>query len=274
MAIRVIMSDDPAWALDQARSFLASQPVLHNLILTLLRARIAHREPGRYWVALEDINVIGLLFQSPLDLAANVAVMGTAAVAAIVDAVADAGIVLPGVNGEAGTAARFAGQWAERCKSPAIPVRGERLYELAELRERPPVKGELRNAVSQDRNLVVGWLRGFEADAAVTVSEPESQVERWIPAQQVWIWDDGEPVSMAVSRECVEGVVRVAFVYTPPGKRGRGYAEACVSDLSRKIRDRGQRAILYTDLGNPTSNSIYRRIGYRAVAEGLRYRFE
>ena len=30
---------------------------------------------------------------------------------------------------------------------------------------------------------------------------------------------------------------------------------------------------LYTDLGNPTSNSVYRRIGYRAVAEGLRYRF-
>lgn len=36
------------------------------------------------------------------------------------------------------------------------------------------------------------------------------------------------------------------------------------------------RVILFgqsTDLGNATSNSIYRRIGYRAVAEALRYRF-
>jgi predicted GNAT family acetyltransferase len=32
--------------------------------------------------------------------------------------------------------------------------------------------------------------------------------------------------------------------------------------------------MLYTDLANPTSNSIYRRIGYRAVAEVLRYGFE
>jgi len=40
------------------------------------------------------------------------------------------------------------------------------------------------------------------------------------------------------------------------------------------MRDAGFRCILYTDLANPTSNSIYRRIGYRAVAEGLRYRFE
>ena len=38
--------------------------------------------------------------------------------------------------------------------------------------------------------------------------------------------------------------------------------------------DEGHRCILYTDLGNPISNSVYRRIGYRAVAEGIQYRFE
>jgi uncharacterized protein len=36
----------------------------------------------------------------------------------------------------------------------------------------------------------------------------------------------------------------------------------------------GLRCALYTDLGNPTSNSIYRRIGYRALAEVVRYRFQ
>ena len=40
------------------------------------------------------------------------------------------------------------------------------------------------------------------------------------------------------------------------------------------MREAGHRCILYTDLGNPTSNSVYRRIGYRAVAEALRFRFE
>ena len=30
---------------------------------------------------------------------------------------------------------------------------------------------------------------------------------------------------------------------------------------------------LYTDLANPTSNSIYRHVGYQAVAEILGYRF-
>ena len=92
-------------------------------------------------------------------------------------------------------------------------------------------------------------------------------------AGQLWLWQDGEPLSMAVSREPVADVVRVTEVYTPPNKRKRGYAAACVHALSARLRNAGYRCILYTDLANPTSNSVYRRIGYRAVAEALRYRF-
>jgi predicted GNAT family acetyltransferase len=186
----------------------------------------------------------------------------------------DLGVTLPGINGEAATAARFAGQWTERSKSAAIPFQGQRLYELRAVLERPASSGRLRQAVPYDRERVIDWVRGFQAEIDERYSEPEALVDRWLPAGQLWIWDDGEPVSMAVAREQVEEVVRLAGVYTPPEKRNRGYAGACVSDLSKQIRESGCRPILYTDLGNPTSNSIYRRIGYRAVAEALRYRFE
>ena len=79
---------------------------------------------------------------------------------------------------------------------------------------------------------------------------------------------------MAANSEPVEGVIRMQAVYTPPERRNRGYAGACVAGLSRRMQQAGHRCILYTDLGNPTSNSVYRRIGYRAVREGLRYRFD
>ena len=81
-------------------------------------------------------------------------------------------------------------------------------------------------------------------------------------------------MSMAVSREPIQGVVRISGVYTPPEKRNHGYAAACVYALSKDLRGRRYRCILYADLGNPTSNSIYRRIGYKAVGEALRYRFD
>ncbi len=62
-------------------------------------------------------------------------------------------------------------------------------------------------------------------------------------------------------------------MYTPPDRRNHGYGSALVAGVSTTLRTNGDRCILYTDLGNPTSNSIYRAIGYRAVSEVLRYEF-
>ncbi len=79
---------------------------------------------------------------------------------------------------------------------------------------------------------------------------------------------------MAGRLDAVAGVERIGPVYTPPDRRGRGYASAVVAGVSRSALDAGHRCILYTDLENPTSNAIYRAIGYRAVAEALQYRFD
>jgi predicted GNAT family acetyltransferase len=76
---------------------------------------------------------------------------------------------------------------------------------------------------------------------------------------------------MAGAVPATGGVVRIGPVYTPPDRRARGYATACVEALSRSIVDAGDTAILYTQLANPTSNGIYRRIGYEPVLEVLRY---
>jgi predicted GNAT family acetyltransferase len=191
------------------------------------------------------------------------------------DAIAEAGVALPGVSGEAATAATFAGQWSERTESAATPFQGNRLYELLEAAEDPNVEGKLRQAGQQERSLMILWSRAFQHEIGESEDGTELRVDRGLAAGQLWLWDrSGEPVSMALAREPLLGVVRLSGVYTTPEKRKHGYAAACVHVLSKKLRDTGSRCILYTDLGNTTSNSIYRRIGYRAVAEVLRYRFE
>jgi predicted GNAT family acetyltransferase len=64
--------------------------------------------------------------------------------------------------------------------------------------------------------------------------------------------------------------MRIGAVYTPPEARGRGYATALVAAVSQHLLDRGRAfTYLYTDLANPTSNSIYQKIGYRPVADPL-----
>lgn len=89
---------------------------------------------------------------------------------------------------------------------------------------------------------------------------------------RLWCVGD-EPVSMCARTPALEGASRVYGVYTPPELRGRGFAAAGVAALSAEILAEGATPMLYTDLGNPTSNEVYRRIGYRAVAENLRYDF-
>ena len=157
----------------------------------------------------------------------------------------------------------------------ATPFQGTRLYELLKLGEVPRIEGRLRQAGPNDRSLMILWTRAFQDEIGESASDTELRVDRALAAGQLWLWDqNGETTSMAVAREPAQGVVRLSGVYTPPEKRKHGYAAACVHALSKHLRDCGYRCILYTDLGNPTSNSVYRRIGYKAVAEALRYRFE
>ena len=86
---------------------------------------------------------------------------------------------------------------------------------------------------------------------------------------------DGKPVSMAGYTRELQTSIGVAFVYTPPYYRGKGYATSCVSQISQMALDKGfKRCILYTDLLNPTSNSIYQKIGYRTVCDSLMLKFE
>jgi len=56
--------------------------------------------------------------------------------------------------------------------------------------------------------------------------------------------------------------------------RGRGYATSCVAALTTRLLDSGKTfCCLYTDLSNPTSNSIYQRIGYRPVCDTQLWKF-
>ncbi len=69
-------------------------------------------------------------------------------------------------------------------------------------------------------------------------------------------------------------MVRVSLVYTPPELRGRGYAGAVTAAASQQaLRAGAQELLLYTDLANPVSNSVYQRIGYRPVEHELSLAF-
>ena len=92
--------------------------------------------------------------------------------------------------------------------------------------------------------------------------------QRRVGDRDVYLWEDGQPVSMAAkARPTINGIT-VNLVYTPPQFRRRGYATSCVARLSQLLLDSGWKfCTLFTDLANPTSNDIYQKVGYMPVCD-------
>jgi hypothetical protein len=147
--VKILATDDPRLVLERANDLLARDPVRNNVLLTLLHARAARPLPGRYWI-VDPSDCSGVVFQSPISFSALVSSMNADAVDATVAAIAAAGVVLPGVVGEAATAARFAGAWTAATRSAATPVQGQRLYEVRKMIEPGIVAGRFRQAASSD----------------------------------------------------------------------------------------------------------------------------
>jgi predicted GNAT family acetyltransferase len=274
MTIKIVAYDSPAPARAVAEGYLARDPRLSNLVLTLLAARVDDPQPGRYWVAFDGTEVVGVSLQSPLDRPLLLSAASPGIAAALAAAISAEARELPGVLGEAHIAARFAGQWTEQRRVGAHPVGAQRLYAADVVGEGREVPGAMEQATREDEALIREWMGEFSIEVGEPAIPSPELVQRRISDGEIWTWRDGVVRGMAAATPPILGTSRVQAVYTPPGDRRKGYAEGLVRSLTRHLLGGGIRPILYADLANPTSNAIYRRIGYQAIAEIVRYRFE
>lgn len=186
------------------------------------------------------------------------------------------GYSIPGVLGRAPVARAFAEAW------PAVSGRGgrpgmhQRVYELRQVVHPAYSPGHLRLACAADLNLLAAWIDTFhdEVFAGRQTVRAYEVAERMLQRQDLYLWDDGRPVSMANRTRPTRHGITVGLVYTPPELRGRGYATSCVAALSQRLLDEGRQfCTLFADLANPTSNAIYQRIGYRPICDFDEYVF-
>jgi predicted GNAT family acetyltransferase len=184
---------------------------------------------------------------------------------------------VPGVIGPAPDSSNFVRIWQRLTGEKFFMNRNERLFRLGRLIPPRPTPGSLRLATAADAGLVAHWAYLFQNEA-LGDSDPQNVrevAERRIANQEIYLWEHGQPVSMAAKTRPTPKGVSVSLVYTPPQFRRKGYASSCVASLSQLLLDRGfEFCALFTDLSNPTSNHIYQEIGYQPVADFNEYRFE
>lgn len=267
-----------------AGAFVRSRPARHTVQLTVAE-RIRHQGPDAFGERAPEFG-----WWTDENGAIGAAVLRTPPYPVLLTALPDRSVVplarafalrdpgLSGATGPDGAVRAFSAAWQAATGARIVEHRkAERLYRLGELTAPPPAAGQAgRLAEAADRDLLTDWYEAFARD----IGEPQPhRADRAVEDRMTYgglsLWEAaGRPVSMAGRTRAVAGMVRVAPVYTPEALRGRGYAAAATAAVCRSALAEGVREVLlFTDLGNPTSNALYLRLGFRPVADHRRVRF-
>jgi len=261
----------------QAGPFLRQQPARNTVELTVIETLRAtgpdtfgQDAPWFGWWQPPGGPVAGTCLQTP-PFPLLLASAPEQAVAELAASLAASGRPLPGVNASAAAAGQFAGHWRARTGATVVEHMRNRLYRLGELvppRQAPA--GQARVAGDADQDLLVAWFRAFGREVPVVADRDRVRAIRdRIGYGGLMLWEaNGVPVSMAGLSRQVAGMTRIGPVYTPPGLRRRGYAGAVTAAVSQAALDAGAaEVLLFTDLANPTSNSLYQHLGYHPVED-------
>ncbi|MGB3761857.1 MAG: GNAT family N-acetyltransferase [Ornithinimicrobium sp.] len=284
MAIRLEFLTDAKEFLENAGGYLSHDPVQNTVVATIAQ-RFAGGEKGTtedWWLVVhDDREVVGAGMRTapfpprPVFLLS----MPEEAARLLARALYKREEVVYGLNGALPAVRVCAEESARLIGGVTEIVLQTRLFEIQHVVSPARPGGHLRPAAAEDCDLAVAWWAAFMADADEQAGRPPGSspheaphravVMRRIEGGQLWLWVDeaDRPVHLTAVNPVSFGAARLSPVYTPPGRRGRGYASAAVAEISQRILDQGVRPCLFTDQANPTSNRIYQALGYRPVTD-------
>lgn len=246
--MRWVLHPDFARGAERVLPWLDADPVGNSLQAGVVRGVLA----GLYAVdasavlahAEHGAATVGVAVRTPgrrLLLSA----MPVSAAATLPENLAPAGLVLPGVAGPVACTDAFAAVWANDTGCGVRLSMAQRVHRLDRVLPPRGVPGRLRDSRAGELALILQRARamGEEIGADHAEHDPElpAVLRRRIAEGRMPVWE--------VEDEIV-------------------YAAACVAAVSQRALDGGAIACsLLTDQANPTSNGVYRRIGYYPVAD-------
>lgn len=268
--------------LDRTRTDLESNEAANCLMLGLCGQLVRHPEWLRSAPCLKTVeDEDGLALAAVMTPPHNLIVYGrqgdlSGGAELLVEELVGEGRRVPGMLGPSDVAAAVAHAWSRVANGRCELERQQRVYEIREMKTPAPTRGGLRLASGRDVDLVSRWRYQFVLGIFGTANRKESDrvTSLRVEARDVYLWEDGRPVSMVMKTRPTRRGISVSYVYTPPGSRRRGYATACVAELSRVLLGAGwEFCSLFADVKNETANRIYQRIGYRPVCGYEEYGF-
>ncbi|WP_433500265.1 GNAT family N-acetyltransferase [Sphaerimonospora sp. CA-214678] len=252
-----------------AEPWLLRDPAGNTVLLTVLlglRAGQFAEDPLMGWLEDDDGEVAGVITHTP-PYPLGIADMPLHALPPLARELIEMDRTVHAARGAVEMVEAFGREWWR----PETSRRAERLYRLGTLAP-CAVPGRACTVTAGEVDEAARWFREFQDEAHIDrTADPTPVVSARVNREELIWWEDGDRrVSLAALSTPVAGMSRIGPVYTPPEFRRRGYGSAATHAVSRRAMDEGAtEVLLFADLSNPTSNSIYRRLGFRQVANHL-----
>ncbi len=278
--MKLIRYSNPRQFQKATSDLLLAREAVHCVLIGVLESLI--HDPGRYsefhLAAIQKHDRIIAVFLMTPPHPFHMTAIPEQAWPLVIDYAQQLPDPISGAAGPEDTAPRFAELWREQSGAQVSQVMRQGIYQLQEVTFPVPPGGDMRQAQFDDFEWLVAWDKGFCIDARIPQQLPkvEESLRRALDQRRSFLWVvKNEPVAMARVVGATPSGSRMGGVYTPRELRRRGYATELMACLSRKILEDGKKfCFLYTDLDNPTSNSIYQKVGYRPVCNAQQCHFD
>ncbi len=181
-------------------------------------------------------------------------------------------IPYPGIVGEKNICLAYQKAYENHTKKAMNVGMNQRIYYCKKVVQVSNVEGNFRVATEDDFSVLIDWVYDFivRIEGEKSAKDSEEVLHHILGEKRLFVLEkDGELLTMCARSRPLNKSETVALVYTPVPLRNHGYASKAVEQLTRLLLEEREMATLYTDLANPTSNSIYQKIGYVPYCDSM-----
>ncbi|WP_432357914.1 GNAT family N-acetyltransferase [Sporosarcina sp. UB5] len=278
-----VQYEDAKQFAEVAEPIIAKNEDVFSLFFGILQAIKAGKYENPFMAAVTDEGDVLALLQMTPPHPLNLIIVNESrkdeAIDFVIQELRVNSIAIPSVISVKQWAISFASAWERHTGETQKLLMDQGLYRLDKVDESLEMSpGTWRFATDADAPLIEKWFAMFEEDTNLNRTSPELVKERvatFLEAREVFLWEnEGKVVSMMKKSRPTKNSVTVSLVFTPKEERKKGYARTMVAQGSKELLKDYKFCVLYTDMMNPTSNKIYKEIGYQHIADSIHIGFE
>jgi len=260
--------------LERNAAFLEREEAANNLLLGLAISNQANAEDQSLYLNISDGEEI--VFAASRMPGRNLIAFGDETrydkwASVFTSFISEEQPTLPGVIGPKRIAELLADSIAALRECTTETKFQQMVFELTEVKLNPDIEGKLEKGRIDQLDQIAPWMQAFYREAMHADNDEFAYqtAKSKIELGELYLWSlNGVPQTVCCASRPTPNGITLNFVYTPPASRRQGLATKIVAEVSSKMLEEGYRfCSLFTDLSNPTSNSIYKKIGYREVKE-------